>query len=129
MALSRKLGVVGRRLFLVALVVAVYEIHEAEDKPREVTRQGVLMGAGVVGGSVATAGAVATGVCAVTAPICLTLAALAGGVLLAYGADLTFGTIYPKISPRTSPPENHALSNQKSTVAISGKSENFQALP
>ncbi|WP_341678401.1 hypothetical protein [Niveibacterium sp. SC-1] len=96
MALSRTLGVVGRRLFLVSLAVAVYEIHEAEDKPREVARQGVLAGAGLVGGLAGGLGAVATGACAATAPVCVTLATLVGGMLLAFGADVAFGTVYPQ---------------------------------
>ncbi|WP_374401741.1 hypothetical protein [Niveibacterium sp.] len=96
MALSRTLGKVGRRIFLVSLAVAAYEIYEAEDKPREVARQGVLAGAGVAGGVAGGAAAVGMGVCAATAPVCVGVAALIGGVLFAFGADLTFGTLYPQ---------------------------------
>lgn len=95
MALSRTLGKIGRRLFLVSLAVAAFEIYEAEDKPREVARQGVLAGAGVAGGVVGGAAAVGAGLCAATAPVCVGVAALIGGVLFAFGADLTFGTLYP----------------------------------
>lgn len=96
MALSSTLGKIGRRLFLVSLAVAVYEIYEADDKPREVARQSVLAGAGIAGGLAGGAGAVAVGVCAATAPVCVGVAALVGGLLFAFGADLTFGTIYPR---------------------------------
>lgn len=96
MALSRTLGTIGRRLFLVSLAVAAYEIYEAENRPREVARQGVLAGAGVAGGLAGGAGAVAVGACAATAPVCVGVAALVGGLLFAFGADLAFGTIYPR---------------------------------
>lgn len=99
-ALARKVGKVGQRLFLVSLAVAAYEIYEAEDKPREVARQGVLAGAGVAGGAAAGAAAVGAGVCAATAPVCVGLAALVGGVLFAFGADIAFDSIYPKPAGR-----------------------------
>lgn len=100
MALSSTLGKIGRRLFLVSLAVAAYEIYEAEDKPREVARQSVLAGAGIAGGLAGGAGAVSAGVCAATAPVCVGVAALVGGLLFAFGADLTFGTIYPRPAVR-----------------------------
>jgi hypothetical protein len=96
LALSSTLGKIGRRLFLVSLAVAVYEIYEAEDKPREVVRQSVLAGAGIAGGLAGGVGAVAVGACAATAPVCIGVAALVGGLLFAFGAELTFGTIYPR---------------------------------
>lgn len=91
---AKKVGRVGHRLVLVSIAVAVYEIYQAEDKPREVVRQTVLAGAGVAGGWMAGSAAVATGMCAATAPLCVGVAALAGGILLAAGADLGFGSIY-----------------------------------
>ena len=100
MGLSKTLGKIGRRLFLVALAVAVYEIHEAEDKPREVLRQGMLAGGGVIGGMVGGAGAVAVGVCAATAPVCVGVAALIGGLLFSFGADLGVDTFYPRPATR-----------------------------
>lgn len=100
MALSSTLGKIGRRLFLVSLAVAAYEIYEAEDKPREVARQSVLAGAGIAGGLAGGAGAVSAGVCAATAPVCVGVTALVGGLLFAFGADLTFGTIYPRPAVR-----------------------------
>jgi hypothetical protein len=100
MALSRTLGRVGRRLFLVSLAVATYEIYEAEDKPREVARQGVLAGAGIAGGWAAGVGAVTVGACAATAPVCVGVSALIGGLLFAFGADLGFGTMYPRPASR-----------------------------
>lgn len=98
--LAQKLGKIGRRLFLVSLAVAVYEIYEAEDKPREVTRQGIIASAGIVGGATVGSGAVTAGVCAATASVCIGVAALIGGMLFAFGADLAFGTIYPRPATR-----------------------------
>lgn len=100
MALSRTLGRIGRRLFLVSLAIAAYEIYEAEDKPREITRQSLLAGAGIAGGLAGGAGAVAGGVCTATAPVCVAVAALVGGLLFAFGTDLTFDTIYPRPAAR-----------------------------
>lgn len=93
---AETLGKAGRRLVLVSLAVATYEIYEAEDKPREIVRQGSLAAAGVAGGWATAGGAVATGVCAATVPVCVGVAALIGGLLFAYGAELTFNSIYPK---------------------------------
>ena len=95
-ALARTLGKVGQRLLLVSLAIAVYDISMAEDKPHEVARQGALAAAGVAGGWALGAGAVATGVCVATAPVCVGAAALIGGLLFAFGADLAFGTVYPR---------------------------------
>lgn len=37
-ALAKKLGRIGKRVLLISLAVASYEIYAAEDKPREVAR-------------------------------------------------------------------------------------------
>lgn len=94
-ALAQKLGKLGRRIFLVSLAIAVHEIYTAEDKPREVVRQGLIAGAGVAGGWAAGGAAVTTGVCAATAPVCVGAMAIIGGILFAFGADLLYGTVYP----------------------------------
>ena len=49
-ALARTLGKIGRRLYLVSVAVAAYEIWEADDKPMEVARKGVIGVAGLLGG-------------------------------------------------------------------------------
>lgn len=99
-AITRFFSRAGRRLAFVSLAVAIYEISAAEDKPREIARQGTLAGVGVAGGWMAGAGAVSAGACAATAPICVGIAALVGGLLFALGADLTFDTLYPRPSHR-----------------------------
>lgn len=95
-AMAESLGRIGKRLLLVSLAIAAYEIAAADDKPREIARQGLLAGTGIAGGYAVGAGAVATGVCAATAPVCVGVAALVGGILFAFGADLAFDSIYPK---------------------------------
>jgi hypothetical protein len=94
-ALARTLGKAGRRLYLVSVAVAAYEVWEADDKGREVVRQGVIGVAGPVGGVAGGAAAVATGACAAAAPLCVGLAALIGGLLFSFGSDWAFGSIYP----------------------------------
>jgi len=95
MRLAKQLGRAGRRLLLVSLAVAVYDVAEADDKPREVIRQGALAGAGVIGGWTVGSAAVATGVCAATAPVCVGAMMFVGGLLATYGADAGLGTLYP----------------------------------
>lgn len=98
MELAEKIGRVGRRVLLVSLAIAVYEVAESDDKPREVARQGALASAGVIGGWAAGTAAVAAGMCAATAPVCVGVAAFAGGLLAAFGADSGFGALYPRPS-------------------------------
>ncbi|MGF6879238.1 hypothetical protein [Paraburkholderia sp. MM5477-R1] len=92
--LARKLGTVGRRLLLVSVAVGVYEVYKAENKPREIARQGTIAAAGAWGGWAVSTGAVATGVCTATAPVCVGAVALIGGILFAFGSDIVFGTVY-----------------------------------
>ena len=98
MQLAERVGTAGRRVLLVSLAVAVYEITKSDNKPREVIRQGALIGAGTAGGWAAGAAVLATGVCAATAPVCVTVAALVGSLIAAYGLDTGFGELYPKAS-------------------------------
>ncbi|WP_254367230.1 hypothetical protein [Paraburkholderia sp. NMBU_R16] len=68
----------------------------SRDKPREVMRQGALAGAGLIGGWAAGSAAVAVGVCAATAPVCVGAIAFVGGLLATYGAEASFGSLYPR---------------------------------
>jgi hypothetical protein len=81
---------------LVSLAVALYEIIRADDKQREVARQGALASAGLAGGWAAGGTAVAAGMCAATAPVCVGAAAVIGGLLAAYGADVGLDSLYPR---------------------------------
>jgi hypothetical protein len=99
-AAAQRVGRVGRRLGVVAVAVAAYEVANAEDRPLEAARQGVLAGAGIAGSLAVGGGAVALGVCAATAPVCVAVAAFAGAVLFAEGADLAWGATLPRPSRR-----------------------------
>lgn len=92
--LARKLGTVGRRLLLVSIAVGVYEVYKAENKPREIARQGTIGVAGAWSGWAVGTGTVASGMCAATAPVCVGAVALIGGILFAFGSDIVFGTVY-----------------------------------
>lgn len=94
MQLARRLGRAGRRLLLVSLAVAVYDVVEADDKPREAVRQSALAGAGLIGGWASGSAAVAAGVCAATAPLCVGAVAFVGGLLATYGADASLGSLH-----------------------------------
>lgn len=96
MRLAERLGQAGRRVLLVSFAIAVYEVVQADDKPREIARQGSLAAAGVVGGWAAGTTAVAIGACAATAPVCVGVVVFAGAVLAAYGADAGFSVLYPR---------------------------------
>jgi hypothetical protein len=96
MRLAQQLGRAGQRVLLVSLAVALYEIIRADDKQREVARQGALASAGLVGGWAAGGTAVAAGMCAATAPVCVGAAAVIGGLLAAYGADVGLDSLYPR---------------------------------
>lgn len=93
--LARTIGKIGRRVYLVSVAVAAYEIWEADDKTHETARQTVIGVAGPLGGLAGGATAVATGICAATAPVCVGLGALIGGLLFSFGSDWIFGSIYP----------------------------------
>ena len=86
----------GRALLVLSLALAIADIVNAEDKPREVAHQGTLLAAGVAGGYVAGAGAVALGVCAATAPVCVGAAAIIGAMALAFGTDWAFSSLWPR---------------------------------
>lgn len=58
--------------------------------------QGTLAGAGLIGGRAARGAAVAVGVCAATAPVCVGAIAFVGGLLATYGAEASFGSLYPR---------------------------------
>jgi len=96
MRLAHQLGRAGRRLLLVSLAVAVYDVVETDDKPREVIRQSALAGAGLIGGLAAGSAAVAAGVCAATAPVCVGAVTFVGGLVATYGTDAGFGSLYPR---------------------------------
>lgn len=95
-AQAQGLRYAGRALLVLSLAIAIADIVDAENKPREVAHQGALLAAGTAGGFVAGSGAVAFGVCAATAPVCVGAAAIIGAMALAFGTDWAFSSLWPQ---------------------------------
>lgn len=74
----------GRVIVFISIAYAGYEIWNAENKEKEVYKQGATIGAGIAGG--AAGGAIAGGVCGPGSPICSTVGVIVGGVIGGYGA-------------------------------------------
>ncbi|MFM2393146.1 MAG: hypothetical protein RLZZ546_1128 [Bacteroidota bacterium] len=74
----------GRVLVVISVAYAGYEIYNAENKEKEIYRQGVTIGGGIGGG--AAGGAIAGSVCGPGAPICSGVGVLVGGIIGGYTA-------------------------------------------
>lgn len=74
----------GRALVVVSVAYAGYEIYNAENKEKEIYRQGVTIGGGIAGG--AGGGAIAGGICGPGSPICSGIGILIGGAIGGYAA-------------------------------------------
>ena len=85
-------GKVGKGLLIVSLAIAVYNIASSDRPGREAAKQASTLGAGFLG-SVA-GGAAAGFACGPGAPVCVTIGALAGGIVFAVGADLSFDWLW-----------------------------------
>jgi hypothetical protein len=71
-----------------SVAFAVYNVAEAEDKGRQVAKEGATAGAGILGGM--GGGALAGLACGPGAPVCVVVGVFAGGALAALGADALF---------------------------------------
>ena len=69
----------GRVLVVVSFAYAGYEIYNAENKEKEIYKQGATLGAGIAGG--AAGGAIAGGICGPGSPICSTVGVIIGGAI------------------------------------------------
>lgn len=79
---------IGRGLIVLSLGVSIYNIATAEDPAEQAVEEVVVTGAGIGGG---VAGGAAAGlVCGPGAPVCVTVGALIGGALAAFGVSLYF---------------------------------------
>jgi len=79
---------VGRGLIVISIGVSVYNIATAEDPGAQAVEEAAVTGAGIAGG---VAGGAAAGlVCGPGAPVCVTVGALVGGALAAFGVSLAF---------------------------------------
>jgi len=80
-----RLSKLGKGLAFVAVACAVYNVATAENKGRQLAKEGVTAGAGMIGGAVA-----AGLLCGPGAPVCVGVAIFVGGGLSALGADIGF---------------------------------------
>ncbi|ENX42371.1 hypothetical protein [Acinetobacter sp. NIPH 542] len=69
----------GRAIVVFSVAYAGYEIYNAENKEKEIYRQGASIGAGIAGG--AAGGAIAGGICGPGSPICSGIGILIGGAI------------------------------------------------
>lgn len=89
---AARLAKAGRALIFVSVAFAVYNVATAEDKGRQVVKEGTTAGAGILGGM---AGGAAAGLaCGPGAPVCVAVGVFVGGGLAAFGADLTFDWLW-----------------------------------
>lgn len=75
---TKKMLVMGKLGVLVTAALATYQILNAENKPKEVARQGIIVGAGSLGGILAGMGVSA--ICGPGAPICAIAVVVAGTI-------------------------------------------------
>jgi hypothetical protein len=75
---TKKMLIMGKLGVLVTAALATYQILDAENKPKEAARQGMIVGAGAAGGILAGMGVSA--ICGPAAPICAIAVVLAGTV-------------------------------------------------
>lgn len=75
---TQKMLIMGKLGVLVTAALATYQILNAENKPKEAARQGIIVGGGAVGGILAGMGVSA--LCGPGAPICAIAVVLVGSV-------------------------------------------------
>jgi hypothetical protein len=78
----------GRALVFISIAIAVYNVATADDTGRQIVKEGVTAGAGVMGGM--AGGALAGLACGPASPVCVTIGVFVGGVMAAVGADAGF---------------------------------------
>lgn len=78
-ALTARLRIMGKVCLVMTAVLAVHAVAIADDKPRELVRQGAAIGGGLVGGSLAGA-LLVTPVCGPGAVVCAVAVVLMGSV-------------------------------------------------
>lgn len=75
---TKKMLIMGKLGVLVTAALATYQILNAENKPKETARQGIIVGGGALGGVLAGMGVSA--MCGPGAPICAVAVVLVGSV-------------------------------------------------
>lgn len=79
---------IGKGLIVLSIGISVYNIATAEDPGAQAVEEVAVTGAGIVGGM--AGGAAAGLVCGPGAPVCVTVGALLGGALAAFGVSFAF---------------------------------------
>lgn len=79
---------VGRGLLVLSVAVSLYNVVTAEDPGRQVVEEVAVTGAGIAGGI--AGGALAGLACGPGAPVCVTIGAVVGGALAAFGVGALF---------------------------------------
>ena len=87
--LNKVLNVSGKVLIVVTIAYATYEIANAENKPKEAIKQGVIIGGGAAG--TALAGLAVSPLCGPGAPFCAIGLMLAAGVTSGWAASKLVG--------------------------------------
>lgn len=75
---TQKMRMMGKLGILVTAALATYQILNADNKPKETARQGIIVGSGAVGGLLAGLGVSA--LCGPGAPICAIAVVLVGSI-------------------------------------------------
>jgi hypothetical protein len=75
----------ARALGVATAGVAIYNVVQAEDKPKAIVKEGAILGTGFASGAVG--GAAAGLLCGPGAPVCVTIGVFIGGALGVIGAD------------------------------------------
>ncbi|WP_018914531.1 hypothetical protein [Thiomonas sp. FB-6] len=84
---TRRLRILGKVGLIVTAIVALHAVVIADDKPREIIRQGAVIGGGMVGGGVAGA-LLVTPICGPGAVVCAVAIVLLGSTLGGLAAEL-----------------------------------------
>lgn len=86
---TKKLRIMGKVGILITATVAVYEIMNADNKVKETSRQGIIIGGGAAGGGLAGLGVSA--LCGPGALVCavavVLIGSIAGGIAGSMAAD------------------------------------------
>jgi len=87
-------GIAGRTLLIASLALAIYSVAEANDKPREVAKQGAIFGAGAAGGILA--GAAVVTLASNPAGWVVGVTIFVGGALTGLGTSEFFDYFWPE---------------------------------
>lgn len=96
---TKKMLIMGKLGVLVTAALATYQILNADNKPKEAARQGIIIGAGAVGGILAGMGVSA--LCGPGAPICAIAVVLAGTIAGGVAGEAVASTLDEELEELT----------------------------